>query len=181
MTANGIHRTCPAFPRKIFKNRMKRGPRKARTHAPFVHKFTKVCKMLAVTRATKYPNGTLIMSSSAKVLLVDDSRASRMLCCSVIRSLRPGLALLEAGDGEAALALLADVSPALAVLDMNMPGMSGLDLAEKIRVLHPETKLVLLTANVQEAIKQRAAGLGVHFFRKTISEAVISDILELLD
>ena len=77
------------------------------------------------------------------VLLVDDSRASRMLCCSVIRSLRPELQLLEAGDGEAALALL--------------------------------------TANVQEAIQQRAAGLGVRFFRKPIGEAVIGDILKLLD
>lgn len=115
------------------------------------------------------------------VLLVNDSRASRMLCCSVIRSLRPELQLLEAGDGEAALALLTDVCPALAVLDMNMPGMSGLDLAEKIRVLHPTTKLALLTANVQEAIQQRAAGLGVRFFRKPIGEAVIGDILKLLD
>jgi two-component system, chemotaxis family, chemotaxis protein CheY len=174
--------TEPGEPKsKAFKWLMKTCIREARTHTPLVHKFTKVCKTLAVTRATKYPNGTLIMSSSATVLLVDDSRASRMLCCSVIRSLRPGLQLLEAGDGQAALALLVDVSPALAVLDMNMPGMSGLDLAEKIRVLHPETKLALLTANVQDAIKQRAAGLGVHFFRKPISEAVISDILELLD
>jgi CheY-like chemotaxis protein len=121
------------------------------------------------------------MPSPVTILLVDDSRASRMLCCSVIRSLRPELQLLEAGDGEAALALLGDTSPALAVLDMNMPGMSGLDLAEKIRVLRPETKLALLTANVQDAIKQRAASLGVRFFRKPIGEAVISDILKLLD
>ena len=115
------------------------------------------------------------------ILLVDDSRASRMLCSSVIKSLRPGLVILEAGDGEAALAVLETHTPDLAVLDMNMPGMSGLELAERIRVTQPDMKLALLTANVQEAIQRRAAALGVSFFRKPISETVIADILGLLD
>jgi len=115
------------------------------------------------------------------ILLVDDSRASRMLCSSVIKSLHPGLVILEAGDGDAALAVLDAHTPDLAVLDMNMPGMSGLELAERIRATQPDMKLALLTANVQEAIQRRAAALGVSFFRKPISEAVIADILGLLD
>ncbi len=115
------------------------------------------------------------------ILLVDDSRASRMLCSSVIKSLRPDAAILEAGDGEAALALLADHTPDLIVLDMNMPGMSGLELAEKIRETQPRARLALLTANVQEAIQRRAASLGVSFFRKPVGEAVLARILDLLD
>lgn len=121
------------------------------------------------------------MPSPATILLVDDSRASRMLCSSVMRSQRPDLTLLEAGDGEAALTVLVSARPDLAVLDMNMPGISGLDLAEKIRATHPHITLALLTANVQESIQRRAAALGVRFFRKPIGEAVISDILRLLD
>ena len=69
----------------------------------------------------------------------------------------------------------------VAVLDMNMPGMSGLELAERIRATQPDMKLALLTANVQEAIQRRAAALGVRFFRKPISETVIADVLGLLD
>ena len=80
---------------------------------------------------------------STTILLVDDSRASRMLCSSVIKSLRPGLVILEAGDAEAALAVLEAHTPDLAVLDMNMPGMSGLELAERIRVTQPDMKLRL--------------------------------------
>lgn len=121
------------------------------------------------------------MPSPATILLVDDSRASRMLCASVMRSQRPDLNLLEAGNGETALEILATARPDLAVLDMNMPGISGLELAEKIRISHPEMTLALLTANVQDAIQRRAAGLGVRFFRKPIGEAVINDILHLLD
>ncbi|HQX05832.1 MAG TPA: response regulator [Zoogloea sp.] len=120
------------------------------------------------------------MSLPATILLVDDSRASRMLCASVMRSMRPDLQLIEAGDGAAALALLEGVCPDLAVLDMNMPGISGLELAEKLRGSHPDMKLALLTANAQDAIQRRAADLGVRFFRKPIGEAVIADILALL-
>ena len=118
---------------------------------------------------------------TASILLVDDSRASRMLCSSVIRSLRPGVHILEASDGNEALALLASQAPQLVVIDMNMPGMSGLELAEKLRSSHPEIRLALLTANVQEAIQRRAAELGVHFFRKPITEPVVASILGLLD
>lgn len=118
---------------------------------------------------------------TARILLVDDSRASRMLCSSVIRSLRPGVQILEAGDGNEALALLASEAPQLAVIDMNMPGMTGLELAEKLGASRPEIRLALLTANVQESIQRRAAGLGVHFFRKPITEPVVASILGLLD
>jgi CheY-like chemotaxis protein len=90
--------------------------------------------------------------------------------------------LLEAGDGAAALALLDDAHPdLLAVLDMNMPGMSGLNWPSGSAPAIPDMKLALLTANVQEAIQRRAAALGVRFFRKPIGEAVIADILGLLE
>lgn len=120
------------------------------------------------------------MTSPITILLVDDSRASRMLCASILRSLDPELRIIEAGDGTAALALLATERPALAVLDMNMPGMSGLELAERIRALDAGIKLALLTANVQEAIQRRAGSIELPFFRKPINEAVLGDILRLL-
>lgn len=118
---------------------------------------------------------------TASILLVDDSRASRMLCSSVIKALRPGLEILEAGDGNSALALIGSNAPALAVIDMNMPGMSGLELAEKLRTSHPAMRLALLTANVQDSIQRRAAELGVHFFRKPITEPLVASILGLMD
>lgn len=121
------------------------------------------------------------MFDAPTVLLVDDSRASRLLCSAIIKSQRPELRLLEAAHGDAALDLLATERPDLAVLDMNMPGMSGLDLAERIRELYPTVKLAMLTANVQESIQKRAAALNVSFFRKPISESVVADLLRQLD
>lgn len=118
---------------------------------------------------------------TATVLLVDDSRASRMLCAAIVKSLRPDLRILEAGDGSSALTLLETDEAQLAIVDMNMPGMSGLELTDHLRTRHPQMRLCLLTANVQEATQRRAAAAGVPFFRKPINETVIAHILALLD
>ena len=52
---------------------------------------------------------------------------------------------------------------------------------EPATVPEPRRRLALLTANVQESIQRRAAELGVHFFRKPITESVVASILGLLD
>ena len=121
------------------------------------------------------------MTAAPVILLVDDSRVSRMLCGAIVRERRPDAILVEAGSGDEALTCIASLVPHLAVLDVNMPGMSGIELAERLRLSHPGMKLALLTANVQEAVQRRAAALGVHFFRKPIGETVIADILALLE
>lgn len=120
------------------------------------------------------------MPPSFTILLVDDSRASRMLCVALLQSLRPGLRVLEAGDGRAALARLAGERPDLAVLDLNLPDMSGLELAEKIRARDTDIQLALLTADLQDTVRQSAARLDLPFFRKPVSQAMLGEILRLL-
>jgi CheY-like chemotaxis protein len=61
-----------------------------------------------------------------------------------------------------------------------MPGITGLDLAQSLTSSHPHLRVALLTANIQDATQQRAAELGVTFFRKPIGEAVIRDIINTL-
>jgi CheY-like chemotaxis protein len=57
-----------------------------------------------------------------------------------------------------------------ATIDQNMPGvLSGLDLAETILNKLPKTKIALVTANVQDTIRERAANLGIDFIDKPIS------------
>ncbi|GAA5174187.1 hypothetical protein GCM10025771_03250 [Niveibacterium umoris] len=118
------------------------------------------------------------MTQPLTVLVVDDSRVSRMMSRSLVMHLRPGSDVVEGADGEQALAQARDRHLDLAILDMNMPGMNGLELASALHALQPDVRLALLTANVQEAVRQRAEAQGVRFYRKPISEAVIAQILD---
>ncbi|HMV16991.1 MAG TPA: response regulator [Rhodocyclaceae bacterium] len=121
------------------------------------------------------------MTAAPVILLVDDSRVSRMLCGAIVRERRPDAILVEAGNGDEALSCIATLVPHLAVLDVNMPGMSGLELAERIRNDHPDMRIALLTANVQDSVRQRAAALNAAFFAKPINDTVVGRILDLLE
>lgn len=63
-------------------------------------------------------------------------------------------------DGDAALKAIKTIDPTVAVLDINMPGMSGVDLLRKARTEGWETLIVLLTAGVDAELLDEAFKLG---------------------
>lgn len=111
------------------------------------------------------------------VLVVDDSRVSRMLSRQYILQKHPDWTIVEAGSGEEAVDKLQSVTADLVLLDLNMPGMGGFAAVEKIQEKWPATRITLLTANVQDAIRERALGMGIDFAEKPITEARIDQIL----
>ncbi|MFO1389425.1 response regulator transcription factor [Cellvibrio sp.] len=118
--------------------------------------------------------------NNTEILVVDDSRASRMLILAIIKNELPNARILEASNGDEALKLLESSKPAIAILDMNMPGITGLELATKIADISPATVRALLTANIQESTRLEAERNSVHFFKKPVSERVLKEILQLL-
>lgn len=114
------------------------------------------------------------------VLIVDDSRASRAISSALARVVRPDCEIVEAEDGIAALEVIAKSQIDLTILDMNMPGMSGLDIAELMRERQPDARLALLTANGQYSVRTRASLLRVPLFRKPVTQEVIAMILSIL-
>lgn len=121
------------------------------------------------------------MSDIKTILVVDDSRVSRMLSRQCILARHPGWRIEEAGTGEEALVKLDTVTPDLIILDVNMPGMGGFAAVDKLREKCPDVRITLLTANVQDASRNRAAALGVQFAEKPITEARIQQIISVLE
>jgi len=120
-------------------------------------------------------------SKMTTILVVDDSRVSRLLSRQLILQKHPEWTVAEAISGEDALEKLQSVTPDLIMLDLNMPGMGGFAAVEKIRQQYPAVRITLLTANVQDATRDRATVLGIGFAEKPITEARIDQIIAVLE
>jgi DNA-binding NarL/FixJ family response regulator len=97
-----------------------------------------------------------------RVLLVDDHALFRDGIASLLRA--GGLEIVgQAGDGGDAVQQTRDLRPDLVLMDVNMPGVSGLDATRAIKTEMPGVKVVMLTvsdddADLFEAIKSGADG-----------------------
>lgn len=111
------------------------------------------------------------------VLVVDDSRVSRMMIKSIINDAQPDWVVIESGDGDEALAVTETASIDLMIIDYNMPGMDGITLAAILKKRFPNGSISLLTANIQSSIERKAHEIGVGFVKKPITEKKIRDIL----
>lgn len=111
--------------------------------------------------------------TSHTILVVDDSRVSRMLIRAIIAHADPQAVVIEASNGEEALAKTQSTAITIATLDLNMPGMDGLVLAKQLIERFPNAKIGLLTANIQEMVRQKAEALGINFISKPITEEKI--------
>lgn len=107
------------------------------------------------------------------VLLVDDSRVARMMTRRAIEAAFPDWRIHEAGTGEEALAVAPGAKPDFIVLDVNMPGIDGLETARRMKVVCPTAAITLLTANIQEAVRNQAAEIGVSFLNKPFREEAL--------
>jgi two-component system chemotaxis response regulator CheY len=121
------------------------------------------------------------MNDTTSVLIVDDSRVSRMMARSFILTKQPGWDVVEAATGEEALEKAKTLAPRLVLMDVNMPGMGGIAAAELLRTLCPHAHISLCTANVQNAMRKRAAELGIGFLEKPITEARIHALIDSLE
>ena len=96
-----------------------------------------------------------------RVLLADDHALVR----AGIRALLTGLpdveSIIEAGDGQEALALLRELRPDVALVDIAMPGLNGLELAARVTREAPGTRLVILSMHGTPGHVAQALRAGV--------------------
>lgn len=95
-----------------------------------------------------------------KILAVEDNTINMVLISRIVEA--EGHTLLEATDGPAALKLLAADMPDLILLDINIPGIHGLDLARRIRADRrlARVPLIATTANALMGDRERCLEAG---------------------
>ena len=89
---------------------------------------------------------------SISLMVVDDDINQRRLLVDALIPL--GFNVITATDGASCLSMLEDCSPALFILDISMPGMSGWQLAEKLRAKEIKVPIVMISAEAAEGLIQ---------------------------
>ncbi|MDD4269871.1 MAG: sigma-54 dependent transcriptional regulator [Pirellulales bacterium] len=120
------------------------------------------------------------MTARRRVLIVDDEKSQRDLLEGFLQSL--GLETAAAASGEQALAELRSAAFGLVLLDVRLPGMSGLEALPEIHAIAPELPVLLITAygELRQAVAAVKSG-AVDYLVKPVDldelEAVIADTL----
>jgi putative two-component system response regulator len=93
-----------------------------------------------------------------RILIVDDLASIREIMSRAL--VKEGYTCSVAGDGDAALAKLRDAEFHLVLLDLNMPGKSGIEVLKEIVTHHPDAAVIIITANddTETAIELMKAG-----------------------
>jgi two-component system response regulator NreC len=113
-----------------------------------------------------------------RILIADDHALVRsglgaLLCAD------PALEVVgEAGDGAETLRLAAELAPDLVLLDVSMPGESGIKTAERLKEAHPELAVLFLTMHEEEGLLHEALRAGAAGY--VIKRAEVSELLQAI-
>lgn len=115
---------------------------------------------------------------SLRLLLADDEHLIRSALAQVLDLETDLEVVAEADDGTEALAMARHHSPDVALLDLQMPGLDGLDVAERLAVDVPGCAVVIVTGHGRPGHLRRALAAGVRgFVPKTVTARSLADVV----
>ena len=103
-------------------------------------------------------------TKQVNVLLIDGSAVIRQRVARVLREIDGVQVVGEAGDGREGLELIRKLQPDVVILDIRMPGQSGLDVLERLKTDGRSPRVIVLTNYPHAAYRRRCAELGADFF-----------------
>ena len=112
------------------------------------------------------------MTSGIRLLVADDDERVRSLFAALLGEAAGVASVIEAKDGAQAVELGRVHSPEVAVLDLKMPRLDGVDAALRLRALQPAMQIALHSSD-PGVLRDRASGLGLPLFDKAEFERLV--------
>jgi DNA-binding NarL/FixJ family response regulator len=101
-----------------------------------------------------------LATSSVRILVVDDFEAWRRGICSLLQT-RPELRVIaDVADGLEAVQKAKELKPDLILLDIHLPNLDGIEVANRIRQVAPGSKIIFLTQNCNKEMVKAALSTG---------------------
>ena len=116
--------------------------------------------------------------STLSIVLADDHAVVRAGLRALVENELACEVVGEAGNGPEALALVERLQPSLLVVDLMMPGLSGLEVARQARQVSPATRIVILSMHSDESYVREALRVGVTAY--VLKEALSTEFLYAL-
>jgi CheY-like chemotaxis protein len=114
----------------------------------------------------------------ARVLVVDDELEVRKMVSEHLRD--NGYEVIEAADGEEALARMPEYRPNIVLLDLMMAGIGGMETLRRVKAMAPETCVIVVTAVEDIETAQTALGRGASdYVTKPFSRKYLDSVLEV--
>ena len=117
-----------------------------------------------------------------KILVVEDNQINMYLCCRILRS--SGYEVIEARNGEEGVELAIKERPDLIIMDIQLPGIDGLETTKRIRESKADSKvpIIALTSYAMAGDRKRALKAGcTGYIEKPINpETFIAEIEKYL-
>ena len=107
-------------------------------------------------------------------LVVDDSKLARMVVRQALRDIHPDCAILEAATSAEADRVAGAGALSAALIDFNMPGEDGLELAARLRACNAGLPIAIISANAQTDVLERTRALGAVFLEKPVSRDALA-------
>lgn len=113
-------------------------------------------------------------------VIVDDNSSVRLLLKGILESI--GVKVIgSAANGKAGIAVVREKRPALVCLDVEMPGMSGIEALPEVCAASPQSKVVMVTGNASRPIVEAAASGGAKgYLLKPIRPAKVEEFVKKL-
>ncbi|MDX2173301.1 MAG: response regulator transcription factor [Bacteroidota bacterium] len=123
------------------------------------------------------------MKQIIKILVADDHLMLRKGVIGILNDSQMALEIMEAPDGQEALDLCITHQPDIALLDMEMPKLNGLEVCAKLQQLKLRTKVLFLTMYKEADLFNKALDLGAwgYLIKDNTSTELINAITELND
>jgi two-component system, NarL family, response regulator LiaR len=107
------------------------------------------------------------LAAKIRIMLVEDHEPTRRQMASLIERHEDLLVVAEAASGEDSLAKAVDVRPDVIVMDVLLPGMTGVDASRRIMALWPEARILVLSNYSGQALVQAVQAAGaIGYVRK---------------